>query len=123
MRITRRVAAFCVVGLSGLVAVSSDQLLREKAVAKQHTVSMKSMSFEPKKLVVGVGDSVVWSNTAYTTHTATADDEGKTFDTGEVEPEKASAPVTFAKAGEIGYHCKIHGKAMRGTIVVQAVDE
>jgi len=124
MNAARFVAALCVMGLTGLAAVSSAQLLQEeKAEAKSHTVTMKSMSFEPKKLVVQAGDSVVWSNAAFTSHTATSDDEGKTFDTGEVESQKASKAVTFEKAGEVGYHCKIHGKAMRGTIIVKAADQ
>jgi plastocyanin len=93
----------------------------EKSEAKPITVTMKSMSYEPKKLKIYVGDSVVWTNKAFTTHTATSDDDGKTFNTGEVERGKSSKPVTFATAGEFEYHCKIHGKAMHATIVVKAV--
>ena len=51
------------------------------------------------------------------------DDDGKTFDTGEVEPEKSSKPVKFEKEGEFKYHCKVHGKTMSGTIVVKAVEK
>ncbi|HEV2972050.1 MAG TPA: cupredoxin domain-containing protein [Pirellulales bacterium] len=86
------------------------------------TVTMKSMSYEPKRLEIHVGDSVVWTNKAFTTHTATSDDDGKTFDTGEVERGKSSKPVTFATAGEFKYHCTIHGKAMHSTIIVKAVE-
>lgn len=116
------IAVFCVVSLAEIGSVRSEPL-RQEAAAATHTVTMKSMSFDPKKLVVRVGDTVAWSNGALTTHTATSDDEGKTFDTGEVESEMTSKPVTFGRAGEFGYHCKIHGKAMRGTIVVKAADE
>ena len=69
-----------------------------------------------------MGDSVVWTNKSLTTHTATSDDDGKTFDTGEVERGKSSKPITFATAGEFKYHCKIHGKSMHATIVVKAAE-
>ena len=54
-----------------------------------------------------------------TKHTATSDDDGKTFDTGEIEPGKSSKPVKFEKEGEFKYHCKVHGKTMSGTIIVK----
>jgi plastocyanin len=86
---------------------------------KPVTVAIKSLSFDPKKLEIRVGDSVVWTNESKTAHTSTSDDDGKTFDTGEVEPSKSSKPVKFEKEGEFKYHCKVHGKTMSGTIVVK----
>jgi len=87
--------------------------------AEPITVKMKSLSYDPRELEIHVGDSVMWTNEARTTHTATSDDEGKTFDTGEIEPGKSSKPVKFEKEGEVKYHCKIHGKTMSGTVVVK----
>ena len=89
-------------------------------VAGPITVAMKSLSFSPRSIEVQVGDSVVWDNEARTKHTATSDDDGKTFDTGEIEPGKSSEPVKFEKAGEFKYHCRVHGKTMSGTVVVRA---
>jgi plastocyanin len=66
---------------------------------------------------------VVWTDAALTSHTATSDDEGKTFDTDEVEPGKLSKPVKFEAEGEFKYHCKVHGKTMSGTIVVKAAEK
>ena len=110
----------CVLSLAGLLAGSADaQNADENSGAKRITVTMKSLSYDPKKLEVRVGDSVAWTNAARTRHTATSDDEGKTFDTGAVEPGKSSQPVKFEKEGEIKYHCKIHGKTMSGAIVVK----
>jgi plastocyanin len=83
------------------------------------TVEMKSLSFEPKTVEVPVGGSVVWANKAHSKHTATSDDEGKTFDTGEIKPDGTSKPVAFEKVGEFKYHCKVHGKTMSGTVVVK----
>lgn len=116
---------FGVVSLAWLGAVSSEPLLREQetvAATTPHTITMKSISFDPKRLEVRVGDAVVWRNDAVSTHSATSDDEGKTFDTGEIDSETTSKPVVFARAGEFGYHCKVHGRSMRGTIVVKAAE-
>jgi plastocyanin len=65
----------------------------------------------------------VWTNEARTKHTATSDDDGKTFDTDGVEPGKSSKPVKFDKEGEFKYHCKVHGKSTSGTIVVKAAEK
>ena len=94
-----------------------------KADAKEVSIKVKSLSFDPKKLEVHVGDSVVWTNGSRTRHTAISDDDGKTFDSGEVEPGKTSKPVKFDKEGEFKYHCKVHGKSMSGTIVVKPVEQ
>jgi len=86
---------------------------------KPSIVTMKSLGYDPKKLEVHVGDSVVWTNASRTTHTATSEDEGKTFDTGEIKPGESSKPIKFEKEGEFKYSCKIHGESMSGTIVVK----
>ena len=88
--------------------------------AETVNVKMKSLSYDPKELAIRLGDSVTWSNAAFSKHTATSDDDGKTFDTGEIQPDATSSPMKFDKDGEFKYHCKIHGKTMSGTIVVKA---
>ena len=87
--------------------------------AETVNVKMKSLSYDPKELVIHLGDSVTWSNAAFSKHTATSDDDGKTFDTGEIQPDAMSGPVKFEKEGGFKYHCKIHGKSMSGAIVVK----
>ena len=91
-----------------------------KPEAKPVTVAVKSLSFDPRKLEIRTGDSVVWTNESKTAHTATSNDDGKTFDTGEIGPGESSKSVKFENPGEFKYHCKVHGKAMSGTIVVKA---
>jgi plastocyanin len=83
-------------------------------------VTMKSMSFDPKRLEIPIGASVVWENKSHSKHTATSDDDGKTFDTGAIKPSNSSKPVKFENEGEFKYHCLIHGKTMSGTVVVKA---
>jgi plastocyanin len=53
-------------------------------------------------------------------HSPTSDDEGKMFDTDEIATRRSSKSVAFEREGEFKYYCKVHGKAMRGTIVVTA---
>ena len=86
--------------------------------SKQISVDMKSISYDPNIVNASVGDSIVWTNKAFSNHTATSEDEGS-FDTGEVKPGESSSPVKFDKEGEFQYHCKIHGKTMSGTVVVK----
>ena len=114
----------CPMALAAVLACPAGQKTGDKkAAAKTTTVTMKSLSYEPKKLEIRVGDSVVWNNKAFAAHTATSDDDGKTFDTGNVEPGTASSPVKFNKEGEFKYHCVVHGKTMSGTIVVKAAEK
>lgn len=97
------------------------KMMSGTVVVKSATiVTMKSMSFDPKRLEIPVGASVVWENKSHSKHTATSDDDGKTFDTGEIKPSNSSKPVPFEEEGEFKYHCLIHGKTMSGTVVVKA---
>jgi plastocyanin len=98
---------------SGVTAGGATQTL-----AANHIVTMKSISFDPKVEQIKVGDSVQWTNKSYTEHSATGED-GKTFDTGMVQPNKESKKIEFPKAGTFSYHCSVHGKTMSATIVVQ----
>ena len=115
----------CMILVAGVLIVSgiSGLAADEKTADKPITVTMKSLSYDPKKLEVHVGDSVVWTNESRAKHTATSNDDGKTFDTDEIEPGKSSKPVKFEKEGEFKYHCKVHGKTMSGTIAVKAVEK
>ena len=100
------------------LAVVRDAVGGDTSSDKPVVVTMKSMSFDPKELEVRPGASIVWMNGSYTKHTATSDDEGKTFDSGLIAPGESSKPVRFDKEGKVTYHCKIHGKMMSGTVVV-----
>jgi len=109
--------------LTCLAGDKADKPGNKKTGSKMVTVTMRSLSYDPKKLEIRVGDSVKWNNKAFAAHTATSDDDGKTFDTGNVEPDTSSSPVQFTKAGEFKYHCLVHGKTMNGTIVVKAAEK
>ena len=114
----------CVLTVTALLTCTADDKNGdERTQPKSVTVTMKSLSYEPKKLEIRVGDAVVWTNKAFAAHTATSDDDGKTFDTRNVESGESSKPVKFEKEGEFKYHCVVHGKTMSGTIVVKAAEK
>ena len=117
----------CAMLLAGLLACSANEKTNKngdkKIEPRTLTVAMKSLGYDPKKLEIRVGDSVVWTNKAFAAHTATSDDDGKTFDSGNVDPGKSSSPVKFERAGEFKYHCLIHGKTMSGNVVVKAAEK
>jgi plastocyanin len=86
------------------------------ALAADHAVAISGFAFSPKTVTVTVGDTVTWTNSDSTAHTATADDGS--FDTGTLG-NGATGSATFSTAGTFAYHCKIHA-AMTGTITVEA---
>gem|GEM_PF-2470385 len=104
--------------LAGVLIFTASVALSANEPPAPISVVMKSISYDPKSVEVPVGGSVVWTNKAFTNHTATSDD-GQTFDTGEIKPNESSNPVKFDKEGELNYHCKIHGKTMSGVVVVK----
>ncbi|MBC7457839.1 MAG: cupredoxin domain-containing protein [Bdellovibrionaceae bacterium] len=87
------------------------------AFASSHLVKMNSISYEPRKLEIKIGDSVQWQNGAYTEHSATAEDAA-TLDTGLIAPQKKSKVILFSKVGNYKYHCSLHGKTMNGEVNV-----
>ena len=79
-------------------------------------VTISNFKFAPATLTVAPGATVTVSNDDSTAHTFTADD-GKSFDTGDVDPG-SSQTVKVSKAGTYAYHCSIHS-FMKGTLVVK----
>ena len=82
----------------------------------QQTVTIKNMSFDPKKIMVKAGDEIIWKNTMPMNHTATANDGS--FDTGVIQGNHSSKPIRFEQANpSIKYRCTIH-PVMTGEIEV-----
>jgi plastocyanin len=82
-------------------------------------IQIKSLSYAPKHIEIKTGQAVVWKNTGLTHHSATSNDEGKTFDTGLIPPGKTSKEVVFDQPGQYAYHCTLHGKTMSAEITVK----
>ena len=81
-----------------------------------NSLGISNFKFRPARLTVSRGRRITVTNRDTTAHTATADD-GRSFDTGNVDPGSA-ASITLAKAGTYRFHCSIH-PFMHGTIVVR----
>jgi len=109
---------------------------------QDYDVSMSSAAFEPSRLEVTAGETVVWLNTNSRAHTVTAYDDGipegaEYFASGGYDSEFAARDAyvesfggaigsqdtfehTFAVPGQYDYFCIPHEKAgMVGTIVVR----
>lgn len=106
MRVVRGVAL--VVVLSALVGAA-----HAVKGPRQHEIRMRSNSFSPRTLVIGVGDTVVWINRDIVRHNAVRD---SLFDSGELRGGERYAWVA-SDTGEIAYRCTIHSR-MRGSIRV-----
>jgi plastocyanin len=72
--------------------------------------------FEPKSIEIAAGTKVRWKSHGAHMHTVTADnDEWRSLDLGAGK----EVTVTLNKPGTYHYHCNVHPKEMRGTIIVK----
>ena len=78
--------------------------------------TITDFKFSPGTTTIHVGDTITWTNSGPSPHTATANDGS--FDTGTLA-KGASASHTFSQPGTFAYICKIH-PFMQGTVVVLA---
>lgn len=89
------------------------------AGSRVHRVAAKDDVFEPQRMVIAPGDTVVWTNEGSSPHTVTADDGA--FDSGEIAPGE-SFKRTFGKKGVYFYFCAYHGAGGRigmwGVVIV-----
>lgn len=72
---------------------------------KTEAVAMRGSAFEPGNLQVPVGATVTWTNFDAVPHTASAKDGS--WDTG-IFNSGESKSITFDKAGDYEYYCKVH---------------
>jgi plastocyanin len=79
------------------------------------TVSMMNYRFAPKIAKLEIGECALWRNDSDAVHTATEDEGGAGFDTGDISPGQTLGVCPFG-AGTYRYHCSYHvGLGMRGT--------
>jgi LPXTG-motif cell wall-anchored protein len=79
-------------------------------------VTIADFHFTPATTTIHAGDTITWSNSGPSSHTATA--TGGSFNTG-ILKKGQSASHTFTQPGTYAYACQIH-PFMHGTIVVLA---
>ena len=85
------------------------------AAGKTHTVRIEGMKFNPERLEVAAGDTVVWTNKDVVPHTVTASQSK--VESGEIAPGKNWRFVA-KKKGEMPYICRIH-PTMKGVLLVK----
>ena len=80
-------------------------------------VKIQNFAFSPATVtvVIGVNNTVTWTNMDSVTHTVTADDGS--FGSGDLSNGQTYTH-TFTTVGSFGYHCSIHNY-MKGTVVVK----
>jgi plastocyanin len=86
------------------------------ALAAGHSVGIANFAYTPTPLTVAVGDSVIWSNEGFITHTVTAADDS--FDSGKIRGG-TTFTFQFQRPGEFQYACSIHPR-MHGEVIVKA---
>jgi len=103
-----------ILALAGLSAIQAPPVATAQTTAN---VTIKNLSFNSSSItvVIGVNNTVIWTNMDAVTHTVTADDGS--FN-GTV-PAGTTFTHTFTTAGVFTYHCSIH-KFMKGTVKVLA---
>ena len=89
----------------------------DSVAAKGTTLSAQvaDFSFQPARLEVKPGTTVVWTNQGQVIHTVTAEDGS--FDSGEID-SGAKGSITFSRPGTYPYHCTPH-PFMKGVVVVK----
>ncbi len=89
----------------------------EQAVAAGDTLdaAVQDFRYQPDRLEITAGTTIMWTNNGQVMHTVTAQDGS--FDSGPIEPGQRRA-ITFSRAGTFPFHCTPH-PFMRGVIVVR----
>jgi plastocyanin len=77
--------------------------------------AVQDFRFQPDRLEIAAGTTIVWTNNGQVMHTVTAADGS--FDSGPIEPGQRRG-ITFSRAGTFPFHCTPH-PFMRGVIVVR----
>ena len=80
------------------------------------SVNIKGFAFSPANLTVKAGTKVTWTNNDSVPHTVTSD-TGTILNSPTLS-QGQSWSFTFAAAGTVAYHCKVH-PMMKATVVVQ----
>jgi plastocyanin len=77
-------------------------------------VAVQDFQFQPGRIEIAAGTTVVWTNNGQVAHTVTAEDSS--FESGSIDPGKRGS-ITFAQTGTFAFHCTPH-PFMRGLVVV-----
>ena len=113
--VRRRGAVAALWAVAVTVAGAAGARLARDAKPVTHTVTIDATRYQPARLTVHVGDTVVWVNKDLIPHTATA--KGGAFDSKVVAPG-ASWRFTVKAKGASDYACLFH-PTMTGRLDVE----
>lgn len=82
------------------------------------TLTISDFTFEPTTLTVAPGTKVTVVNKDSATHTVTATDRNKSFDTGDIAGGEKATFTAPSAAGSYSYKCTIH-PFMKATLTVK----
>jgi plastocyanin len=104
-RTWRRGAAVALWAIAVAAAGGTGTMLSGRAKPVTHTVTIDATSYQPARLAVHIGDTVVWVNKDLIPHTATA--KGGGFDSKALAAG-ASFRFTVKSKGGTDYACLFH---------------
>jgi plastocyanin len=108
----RPIAAATLVFLAVGLAIAADAKQDDDAGAQK--VTIQNLKYNPPKLTIKPGETIVWTNKDNNDHTVTADDGSFTSENlGGGDKFRH----TFEKKGKFPYHCKYHPR-MKGVVLV-----
>jgi plastocyanin len=111
--LTVRIATFA--GAVALIVCVVGLHAGDRPKSRTHTVTIEGMRFQPERLTVARGDTVVWINKDLVAHTATSG-TGR-FDSEIIQAEQ-SWTFTATRKGEYTYICTLH-PAMKAMLLVR----
>jgi plastocyanin len=89
----------------GLLVCTAGFAASDRSEPTTHTVTIEEMRFQPERLTVARGDTIVWLNKDLVPHTATS--EAGRFDSQTIQAAK-SWTFTATTTGEFPYVCSFH---------------
>jgi plastocyanin len=88
------------------------------ATGQTYKVRIVDFDYRPSRVTVNVGDTVQWTNSARTNHTATHENR-RVFDSLVLEPGAAFSH-TFTETGVVRYFCMLHPWMTAAVTVVRS---
>lgn len=86
--------------------------------ARTREVILSDNQFRPSLTVVRAGAVVIWRNKDHHAHTVTFPKPPPGVDSGPLAPG-GEYRLSFGRPGTYPYYCRIHGREMDGTVVVE----
>ncbi|MCR4327075.1 MAG: plastocyanin/azurin family copper-binding protein [Nanoarchaeota archaeon] len=83
---------------------------------KTHNIIVSGFEFTQSEILIKVGDTVIWTNMDFSSHTVTSD-SGEELDS-EYLGKGGTYSHTFTKVGEYSYYCVPH-PYMKGKVIVE----